>query len=186
MASRKKPVMLYRRKREGKTDYRARLMLLSSKKARLVIRKTNTKLLAQIIQYTPDGDKVLVGADTTLLRKQGWHFSLKNMPAAYLLGIAIAHKAKTHNIQEAIVDIGMERSIKGSRLYALVKGTLDGGLQVPCDVSVLPSQDRIEGKHISSYLETAGHHQFSQIKKNSAAGDLSKEVAECKKKLIQQ
>ena len=38
-----------RRRREGKTDYKARLAMLKSEKPRLVIRKSNRYLVVQIV-----------------------------------------------------------------------------------------------------------------------------------------
>ena len=48
----------FRRKREGKTDYRRRLKLLLSGKPRLVVRKTSNHAIAQLVEYTLQGDKV--------------------------------------------------------------------------------------------------------------------------------
>lgn len=152
MTSRKKPVARYRRKRLGKTNYKKRLILLLSKKPRLVIRKTNLKIIAQIIEYNSTGDKVVVSADTSHLKKLfGWEYSLKNTPAAYLLGILVGKQALNKKISSAILDLGMQRSIKGSKMYALLKGAIDAGLSIPADQKTFPTQERIEGKHIADF-----------------------------------
>jgi len=185
MATRRKLIIPYRRKRIGKTNYQLRLKLLLSRKPRLVIRKTNTKIIAQIIQYTPDGDKVIVATDSSRLKNQGWPYSCKNIPAAYLLGYMIANKAAKAKITEAILDLGMQRSIKGSRVYAVIKGALDGGLTIPCNESVFPKQERLDGKHITDYVTKAQGFQFVNVKKqNTDFSTLTKTINDMKTKLI--
>ena len=49
-----------RRRKEQKTDYRARLALLKSQKPRLIIRKTNRAIIAQIVVSEGAQDKVLI------------------------------------------------------------------------------------------------------------------------------
>ena len=49
MANRKPKTVLYRRKREKKTNYAKRLTLLLSRKARLVVRFTNQRVIAQLV-----------------------------------------------------------------------------------------------------------------------------------------
>ena len=80
----------YRRKREGKTHYGRRLELLKSNKQRLVIRKSNTSITIQFVQYTADGDKVLAGYNSAKLETVGWKHSKKSLPAAYLAGAAVS------------------------------------------------------------------------------------------------
>jgi len=140
----------YKRKREGKTDYKIRLKLLTSKKPRLVIRKSLKNIIAQITLYDQKGDKVVTSAHTNELKKLGWKFSRSNLPAAYLLGKLIGKKAISKNIKEAILDIGLSPSVKGSIFYAVLKGAVDSGLKIPCSKEILPSEDRIKGKHIQN------------------------------------
>ena len=146
----RKYTLKYRRRREGKTDYRKRLKLLLSKKPRLVIRKTNKYIIAQIISYHPDGDRVVVQAHSNELSSFGWKLSKKNLPAAYLVGLLIAKKAKG-KVSEVVVDIGLYPPIHGSRVFAVVKGALDGGLNINVSEEALPSMERIKGEHIAKY-----------------------------------
>jgi len=139
----------YRRKREGKTNYKRRLALLKSRKDRLVIRKTNNYLIAQIVRYEPDGDKVLVSANSKELQKLGWKNSCKNIPASYLTVLILGKKASEKKIKEAIVDLGLQTPIKGSRLYSLIKGVVDSGMSVPASEDVFPPKERLTGSHIS-------------------------------------
>ena len=144
--------MPFRRRREGKTDYKKRLKLLLSKKPRLVVRRSLKYIIAQIIEFDPKGDKTLVAASSKELKKLGWNFACDNLPAAYLTGLLIAKKAKG-KVKEAILDTGLYRSIKGNRIYAVVKGAIDGGLNVPVDEQMFPNEDRIRGKHIQKFKD---------------------------------
>src|SRR3989338_4098840 len=141
----------FRRKREGKTHYKKRLKLLTSGKPRLVVRKSLNNIQASIIKYDLKGDIVLVSAHSSELVKLGWKLNRGNIPSAYLVGILLGKKAKNKGIGEAILDIGLNKSVKGSRLYAVLAGALDAGLNIPYDKEILPSMDRIIGEHIAKY-----------------------------------
>src|SRR3989338_1494048 len=142
-----KPVP-YRRVRELKTNYRKRKSLLMSGIPRLVVRFTNQRVIGQIITYTAQGDKVLVASDSFILRKQGWKYSCKNIPATYLFGIALAKKALAKGQKKAILDVGFRSPLRRSKLYAFLKGVLDGGLSIPHGEEVFPEEKRISGAHI--------------------------------------
>jgi len=150
----------YRRKREGKTDYKKRLQLLKSQKPRLVLRLTNKQLIAQLTTYNPDGDKVLFTVNATNLEEKGWDYSKNSLPAAYLTGAIVAKKAKEENIEEAILDVGLQTPHRGGKLFAALKGTIDAGLDVPANKNVFPSTKRIRGEHIDETLAT----DFDEIK----------------------
>ena len=81
------------------------------------------------------------------MSKEGWSFSFKNIPAAYLTGMIIADKAKEKGIKKAILDISRNTSSKASKLYAVVKGAVDNGLEINCDEKVFPDKSRIYGEH---------------------------------------
>jgi large subunit ribosomal protein L18 len=134
-----------KRRREGKTDYKKRLELLQSRKPRLVVRVTNSRVIAQLVRYEPDGDKVESSAYSTELEDLGWTGSTKNIPAAYLTGKLIASKT---DADEAVLDIGLNQPEAGGRIFAVVKGAVDGGLDVPASEHVFPSDERIEGDHL--------------------------------------
>jgi len=158
----------HRRKREGKTNYKKRLSLLKSRKPRLVIRKTNKSIIAQIVEYLPRGDHILCGINSRALRKEGWQFSTKNIPACYLTGIMLAKKIKEQlgkkgEGQEFILDIGLQTSVKGSGIYAVVKGMIDNNIQVLCDEKVFPRPERIQGTHIIAH-HSANKEQHSSSK----------------------
>ncbi len=151
--------MQFKRRRKKKTNYKKRLALVKSGKARLVIRKSLSNISIQFINFDHQGDKTIASAKSTELKKIGWN-KTGNIPAAYLTGLLAGKKAKDKKIEEAILDLGLQTSTKGSRLYAALKGVLDSGIKIPHSEEILPKEDRIRGKHISEELEK----QFEEIK----------------------
>ncbi|MEK6928055.1 MAG: 50S ribosomal protein L18 [Nanoarchaeota archaeon] len=137
---------LKRRRHECKTDFRSRLELLKSGKPRLVIRKTNRYIIAQIVHSTSAQDSIMFGASSKDLLTKGWPQelagSLKSIPAAYLTGFLIAKLAKA-KVKEAILDLGMQRSQPKTRLFAALKGAIDGGLLIPHSEEALPAYSEI-------------------------------------------
>ena len=177
----------YRRKREGKTDYRKRLSIVISGKPRLVVRKSLTRIIAQIVIYDEKGDRTAVAVRSDALKKYGWNFSFKNITASYLLGVFIGHMAKKKGIKDAVLDIGMNKPVTGSRLFAVLKGAIDSGMTIPHSEEILPSKERLEGKHVMDYAKIAKDkgNQFSNYSKNKVnVEDISKVCQEVKKKIL--
>ena len=134
-----------RRRREGKTNYHKRLILLKSEYQRFVVRKTNKYIILQIVESERAQDKVLYSVSTKELLKRGWpdekKVSLKSLTAGYLAGLLIVKKSK--EIDKVILDSGLIPSTKGSRVYAVVKGVSDAGLEIAHSEKILPSNERI-------------------------------------------
>jgi len=89
----------YRRRREGKTDYRQRHKLITqdknkynSHKYRLAVRFTNRYVLCQVIYAEIDGDKVFCEASSRELPRYGLPVGLKNYAAAYATGLLLARR----------------------------------------------------------------------------------------------
>ena len=143
--------VVWRRRREGKTNYRRRKRAILSKKPLLYVFISNKNIYAQIIKPEIGGDKVLASASSKDLAKMGWKFGGKNLPTAYLVGLLIGKKAKEAGIKEAILYTGVKRFVAGSRVAAVVKGAIDYGLKVPFGEEAAPNEDRILGKHIVEY-----------------------------------
>lgn len=142
----------FRRRRAGVTNYRLRRKLLLSKKHLLVARRTNRHIIAQLVKPHPRGDEVVAEATSIeLVKKYRWRASTKNTSAAYLVGYLLGLKALKLGIEEAVLHIGLHRPTKGAVVFAVLKGAVDAGLKVPHDEEILPSQDRIEGRHIEDY-----------------------------------
>ncbi|HLD15671.1 MAG TPA: 50S ribosomal protein L18 [Candidatus Nanoarchaeia archaeon] len=138
-----------KRKRLGKTDYKKRLALISGNKPRLVVRRFSKNIIAQIVEFHPDGDKVVVSAHTNELKKKfGMTMPKKNITSAYLIGLLVGKKASQKKIKNAVLDIGLQRPVKGSLLFAVVKGAVDAGIDVPHSKEILPDEKRIKGEHL--------------------------------------
>ncbi|MFN7105539.1 MAG: 50S ribosomal protein L18 [Pyrobaculum sp.] len=143
----------FRRRREGLTNYRRRRKFILSKLPRLVVRKTDRHLIVQIVAAKPQGDVTIVGANTRTLQKFGWKGDENNTSAAYLLGLLIGLKAKRRGVEKAILDIGLHRPAAGGRVFAVMKGAIDAGLEIPHSEEILPDEKRIKGQHVAEYAK---------------------------------
>ena len=170
----------FRRKRTGRTNYRKRLSLLKGNCPRAVVRKSLRNIIVQLITFEPRGDKVVLHADSKELQKYGWLMGCGNIPAAYLTGYLLGTRAKKRDITKATLDIGINVSTKGGRLYAALKGMLDAGINIPHNEECLPDNARVLGQHIENYAnllqQAQNKRQFSQSFK---AGINMKELEQC-------
>jgi len=155
----------YRRRREGKTDYYARKRLVTqdknkynTPKYRLVVRFTNTDIVAQIIAAKITGDVTVTAAYSHELSRYGIKAGLTNYAAAYATGLLLARRhlkklgladkykglsdatGEDYNVEPnengprpfcALLDVGLVRTTTGHRVFAAMKGALDGGIDVP-------------------------------------------------------
>jgi len=188
MRKTKRKILGYRRKREGKTNYRRRLKILSSGSLRIVVRKSLKNMMCQLIEYNLDGDKVILSSSSKELEKKyGWNFSKRNIPAAYLTGLLLGVKAKKKGVKNAILDIGLNKSVKGCKIYAVLKGVLDAGLEVPHSKESLPDDKALKGEKIVNYFNLPKKNDtvFFNYKKDKKVADLPKVVEETKKKIIE-
>ncbi len=153
---------LKRRRKEKKTDYKKRFGLLKSGKPRLVFRKTNAYVAAQYVQSEESKDKVLFGVTSKDLIKFGWpenaKGSLKSITASYLTGYLVAKKIKDKKMESPIVDFGMVRVLYKNKLYAFLKGLIDGGIDISCKEEAFPEEERIKGEHLKNKIS------FEEIK----------------------
>lgn len=152
----------FRRRREGKTDYGARFKLIELDKARMVARITNNHIIAQIIKVAPEGDQTIISAHSNELNKTGWLGSTKNISAAYLTGFLCGKKALEEGIEEAVLDIGLKSPTKGTKVFAVLKGAVDAGLNIPHGEVVLPDEERIRGEHIAQYAESLSEDEVNK------------------------
>lgn len=144
----------FRRRREGKTDYSARMKLVDYNKSRLVVRISNAHATVQIIDYAPEGDITVVSAVSKQLANYGYLGSTSNISAFYLTAYLCAKRALAKGVESAILDIGLKAPIKGSKVFAALKGAVDAGLEVPHGDFIFPEDARIRGEHIASYAES--------------------------------
>jgi len=184
--------MQYKRKRMHRTDYKKRVKLISGSTLRVVIRKSLRNIIIQLAGYDKNGDRIIVDARCTELKKYGWELPSGNICAAYLTGVLFGTKAKNDKIEDLIADFGFFPSVKGSRIYAVIKGIIDSGLKVRCDKGILPGEDRVYGKHIADYAEKLKKEssekydkQFSlYLKKNIDLGSIPEYVKKVKENII--
>jgi len=194
----------YRRRREGKTDYRARLRLCvqdknkyNMPKYRLVVRFTNKDVICQIVYSKIVGDVTLCSAYSHELPRYGVKVGLTNYAAAYCTGLLLARRV-LHNLgladqfkgqesvdgayylisetEEAefnegskpfycILDTGLHATTTGARVFGVLKGAADGGLNIPHSEKRFPGYDsevkeyapevhraRIFGAHVGDYI----------------------------------
>ncbi|KAL5997988.1 60S ribosomal protein L5 [Asimina triloba] len=89
----------FKRRRQGKTDYRARIRLINqdknkynTPKYRFVVRFTNKDIIAQITSASIAGDLVLAAAYSHELPNYGVKVGLTNYAAAYCTGLLLARR----------------------------------------------------------------------------------------------
>ena len=144
----------FRRRREGKTDYKARMSLVDYDKSRLVVRVSNSHATVQVIDYAPEGDVTVASAVSKQLAKYGYKGSTGNISAFYLTAYLCAKRAIAAGVDYAILDIGLKSPIKGSKIFAALKGAVDAGLEIPHGDFIFPEDERIRGEHVANYAES--------------------------------
>lgn len=165
----------------------------NSPKYRFVVRLTNTDVVAQVIYSKIEGDHVMTAAYGHELPKYGVKVGLTNYASAYAVGLLCArrllkklglddkYKGQTkvdgamYTVEEladgprpftAFLDVGVNRTTTGSRIFGCLKGAVDGGLNIPHSERRFPGYDaeskkfdadvlreRIFGEHIANYMK---------------------------------
>jgi len=191
----------------------------NSPKYRLVVRFTNKDCICQILSAEVLGDRVLTAAYSHELPKYGIPVGLTNYAAAYATGLLIARRALTilklddkyQGEKEAtgkyflvkapnadsprpflvLLDVGLTRTTTGNRVFAAMKGAVDGGLKIPHNTKRLAGYDTeknkfmpdvlrkyIYGGHVAEYMrflqeKNPGKYttHFSQFIKNKITAD---------------
>jgi large subunit ribosomal protein L18 len=123
------------------------------------VRRTNKYFILQAVESDEAQDKVLATITSKELLSprddsgepnNGWDAkaggSLKSIPAGYLTGLLFAKKLGGKG--KYIMDLGMARTLKGGRVFSVVKGLIDGGLDIPANEKVFPSEERLNGEHL--------------------------------------
>ncbi|KAF2325560.1 hypothetical protein GH714_030366 [Hevea brasiliensis] len=112
----------FKRRREGKTDYRARIRLINQDKNKYNTPKyrfvSNKDIVAQIISASIAGDMVLAAAYSHELPRYGLEVGLTNYAAAYCTGLLLARRT--------LKMLEMDEEYEGN-----AEGALDGGLDIP-------------------------------------------------------
>ncbi|MCI4358004.1 MAG: 50S ribosomal protein L18 [Thermoplasmata archaeon] len=143
----------FRRRREGRTDYRSRLKLLKSGQPRAVVRFSERRVIVALTAYDPTGDRVIASAESGELTAVGFPASsLSSTPASYLTGYLAGLRARSAGASEAVLDSGIRRPSQGGRLLGALRGLLDAGLSIPHGEGSFPGADRLNGAHLKTPL----------------------------------
>jgi len=187
-------------------------------KNRLIVRISNKDVTAQIAYARIEGDIVISAAYSHELPKYGVTCGLTNYAACYCTGLLLARRTlATFNLADryegqvevdgqmfsvednengpgafrAHLDVGLARTTTGAKVFAVMKGVNDGGIDVPHSDKRFPGydeensefshevlRDHIFGKHISAYMkalleedEDAYKRQFSKYVKAGITAD---------------
>jgi large subunit ribosomal protein L18 len=156
----------------------------------LVVRKTNKNMIVQFVNARVVGDSTEASAVSTELAEHGWKAGTGNLPAAYLTGLLAGLRAKSRGVKKAILDIGLNTPVKGSRVYAALKGALDAGVEIPHKEDVLPDEARLKGEHIVNaykhFSDQKDTNMFNEVgKKKTAITGIPKSVEKVKKALLE-
>ena len=138
---------ILRRLREEKTNYRKRGTMLMGKRDFITVNITNENTQVQILTPGMTGDTVIASAHSRYLIEKGWKGSRKSVPAAYLTGYLAGKKAMGKGAKDAILYTGTRRFTQ--RMAAALKGVIDAGLEVPADPESFPTNERINGEHLT-------------------------------------
>lgn len=153
--------------------------------------------MCQIVTSELTGDKVFVAAYAHELKRYGIENGLTNWAAAYATGLLVARRALKKldldedftGVEEAdgeftlteaaetddgerrpfkcFLDVGLNRTSTGSRVFGAMKGASDGGIFIPHSEKRFPGYDQetkeldaetlrkyIYGGHVGEYMET--------------------------------
>ena len=138
---------ILRRLREEKTNYKKRGTMLLGKRDFITVNITNENTQVQILKPGMTGDKVVSSAHSRYLLEKGWKGSRKSVPAAYLTGYLAGKKALVKGADNAILYTGTRKYTQ--RMAAALKGVIDAGVEVPANEETFPSDERINGEHLT-------------------------------------
>jgi len=170
----------------------------NSPKYRLVVRKTNKDVICQIAYATLKSDMILCAAYSHELHNYGVKAGFKNYSASYATGLLIARRVlnklgmadkyagqtkadaigKYYAVEGTegerrpfyvILDVGLNRTTTGAKIFAAMKGAADGGLFIPHSDSMkqFPGYNKDSGKFDSRVLRKYifGGHVADYMKK---------------------
>merc|ERR1712142_783682 len=126
-------------------------------KYRMIVRSSNTDVCCQIAYARLEGDIVICAAYSHELPRYGVNVGLTNYAAAYCTGLLLARRVLTklnlaeiyegqievdggeYNVESlddkpaafrANLDVGLNRTTTGARVFGALKGAVDGGLEI--------------------------------------------------------
>ncbi|KAB7504077.1 60S ribosomal protein L5, partial [Armadillidium nasatum] len=201
----------YARKRLAKNKY-------NTPKYRLIVRLSNKDVTAQVAYARIEGDVIIVAAYSHELPRYGIKVGLTNYAACYCTGLLLARRLlQKYNLDKRYegqtepdgemysvedledgpgafrchLDVGLARTSTGAKVFAVMKGAVDGGLDIPHSEKRFPGYDKeskefnaevlrghIFGQHVANYMkelmeddEEAYKKQFSQYIKHGITAD---------------
>merc|ERR1712218_734188 len=163
-------------------------------KYRMIVRSSNTDVCCQIAYARLEGDIIICAAYSHELPRYGVKVGLTNYAAAYCTGLLLARrvlqKFKLDTVYEgntnvdgtmfyvedqddgpgafrACLDVGLARTSTGAKVFAALKGAVDGGLDIPHSEKRFPGYDseskelnadvhrqHIFGLHVAEYMKS--------------------------------
>merc|ERR1712127_717654 len=161
-------------------------------KYRMIVRFSNSDVTCQVAYARLEGDVVIAAAYAHELPRYGVKVDLTNYAAAYCTGLLLARrilqKFKLDTVYEgnktidgtmysvednddgpgafrACLDVGLKRTSTGAKVFAAMKGAVDGGLDIPHSEKRFPGYDaeakelnaevlrkHIFGTHVADYM----------------------------------
>ncbi|KJH44233.1 ribosomal L18p/L5e family protein [Dictyocaulus viviparus] len=173
-------------------------------KYRLIVRFTNKDVIAQIAYSKIEGDVIVASAYSHELPSYGIKVGLTNYAAAYATGLLLARRhlknlkldktfkgldevsGEFYTVEDekgrrpfkAVLDVGLARTTTGCKVFAVMKGVADGGINVPhsenrffgYDVEskkydAQAHRDRILGKHVAEYMRSLWNDNIEGYKR---------------------
>jgi len=175
-------------------------------KYRMIVRSSNTDVCCQIAYARLEGDIIICAAYSHELPRYGVKVGLTNYAAAYCTGLLLARrvlqKFKLDTVYEgntnvdgtmfyvedqddgpgafrACLDVGLARTSTGAKVFAALKGAVDGGLDIPHSEKRFPGYDsegkelnadvhrqHIFGLHVAEYMKSLQEEDEEQFKKH--------------------
>ncbi|XP_071489045.1 large ribosomal subunit protein uL18-like [Diadema antillarum] len=186
-------------------------------KYRMIVRFTNKDITCQIAYAKIEGDYIVCAAYSHELPRYGIKVGLTNYAAAYCTGLLLARRVlKKFNLDtiyegqtepdgddylveseegqagafRCFLDVGLARTTTGAKVFGVLKGAVDGGLEIPHSNKRFPGYDAesaefsaevhrkyIFGGHVADYMkelqeeDEAYKRQFSQFIKHNITPD---------------
>jgi len=162
-------------------------------KYRMIVRSTNKDVVCQIAYSRMQGDIIVAAAYSHELPAYGLKVGLKNYAAHYCTGLLLARRVlakfsmdklyvgqtevdgEEYNVEavddgprpfRCFLDVGLNRTTTGNKVFGALKGALDGGLDIPHNNKRFPGYDDeakefdaethcnyIFGNNIKEYME---------------------------------
>lgn len=163
-------------------------------KYRMIVRFTNKDIICQIAYARIEGDQIIGAAYAHELPKYGLKVGLTNYAAAYCTGLLMARRmlkkfnldglyegqtevdGDEYNVENmdddqnnsfrCYLDVGLARTTTGAKVFGVLKGAVDGGLDMPHSTKRFPGYDdesgdfsaevhrnHIFGQHVGEYMK---------------------------------